>query len=75
MTRPTTTTIDAVYDSIRRVVHARGYPPSITELAAELRCSRSTIKLKLDELVDAGRIRREPGIPRALTLVDRETTS
>lgn len=73
--RPISTTADDVYDSIERTVTDRGYPPSITELANEHRCSRSTIKKKLDELVEVGRIRRQPGIPRALTLTDREGSS
>ncbi len=69
MSRPATTTADDALEVIRDVVDSRGFPPSLSELAELLECSKSTAKTKLDELVSSGRVRRAPGRARGIVLV------
>jgi repressor LexA len=68
--RPPLTTADAALAEIRRAVADRGYPPSLSELAEALGCSKGSAKNRLDELVKAGKIRRAPGEARGIVLVD-----
>lgn len=55
---------------IARTVRDRGYPPTMSELAAELGYRhRSSVHQVLVELEQLGRIRRGGG-PRAITIVE-----
>ncbi|WP_026459403.1 transcriptional repressor LexA [Schaalia vaccimaxillae] len=60
---------------ILRVIHtkvdARGFPPSVREIAELVGLSSpSTVKHHLDSLEQAGYIQRVPGLPRALELTE-----
>lgn len=62
---------DDVLAVIKRAVHERGYPPSVREIGEELGLdSPSSVHAHLNTLVAEGRIRREPGKPRAITIVE-----
>lgn len=54
---------------IKRYQKTRGYPPTITELAQALDCSRSTVQHHVEVLVDQGRLTRDPQKARTLRVV------
>ena len=62
---------DRAIDFIRAAVLARGYPPSIRELCEHLglKSTQSGHKV-LVRLQAAGRIIRQPGSPRSITIVE-----
>jgi repressor LexA len=63
-----------VLDAVTRSVEERGYPPSLRELAAELKVSSTRgIEKHLAALVAQGRLRKGHGA-RALELTDRPQT-
>lgn len=49
-----------VLELIRKSVRDRGYPPTLTELAAATKVSKRTSAVDLERLVEAGAIRRTP---------------
>lgn len=59
-----------VLAAFREIVEDRGYPPSYAELADRFGVSAMTIKRDMDALVEAGKIRRTPGVARGITIVD-----
>ncbi|MBE6481805.1 MAG: transcriptional repressor LexA [Actinomyces ruminicola] len=61
----------AVYESVREAVAARGYPPSMREIGAQVGLtSPSSVKHQLDKLERLGLVRRDPNRPRALEIVE-----
>ncbi len=60
-----------ILDYIRREVKAKGYPPSVREIAEAVGLSSpSTVHTHMQVLEDKGYIRRELSKPRALELTD-----
>ena len=60
----------AVYECVRDAVVARGYPPSLREIGAEVGLtSPSSVKHQLDKLERLGLVHRDPKRPRALEVV------
>ena len=60
----------AVLDAVRRSIQRRHKVPSILELAAELGVSGPTVHQHLRALERKGFLRREPGSPRNIELID-----
>lgn len=63
---------DMVLELIRQHIDDTGYPPSIRWLAYQTLTPQTTVYERLRQLVADGRIRREPGRARAITIIDRE---
>ncbi len=65
---------EAVADEVYRFIHAykkaHGFPPSIRNISDGCLISRSNVIRYLDKLEARGRIKREPNIPRGITLLD-----
>lgn len=59
---------DKVIASIATSLEARGYPPSVRELADEHAVSTLTVRRDLDRLVREGKIERDPGVDRGIRL-------
>jgi DNA-binding FadR family transcriptional regulator len=57
-------------DVVRIYLAARGYAPSHREIAARLGTSLRVVRSVLRAAEAAGMIRRLPGLPRAITVVD-----
>lgn len=68
----TTKSPDRTLDVIRGFLDARGYPPSVRELAETLGVSVSTAHSRLVALRYAGKVEVVPGQARALRIVDEE---
>lgn len=67
--KPLTKRQQQILDVIRKAVEARGFPPSMREIAAEVGLSSvSTVKHHLDTLEEAGLMVRDPRRPRAIEL-------
>lgn len=61
----------AILKVLHTALETHGYPPSVREIAqAAGLSSSSTVKHHLDKLETNGYIRRMPGLPRALELID-----
>ena len=70
MTAVLTTREQAALDAIRKHVEGRGYPPTFAELGAAIGLSsKASVHKVLTTLQAKGVIRREPGEPRAITIV------
>lgn len=64
-----TTKQRAVYDYIRTYAEERGFPPTIRELAAHFKCTKSGIQEYLEVLKKKGLLRHIPRSARALIIV------
>ena len=66
-----------IYDFILDQIHRKGYPPSVREIGGAFDLSSSaTVHSHLAALESKGLIRRDPGKPRALEVLDfRDTES
>ena len=75
--RPDLTSRQAqVLQALSDAIETRGYPLSVREIAQEVGLSSpSSAKHQLDALEKKGYIRRTPGLPRALEIVDRRSFS
>lgn len=61
----------AIIDFIKEEVDAKGYPPSVREIAKAVNlASSSTVHGHLSRLENKGYIRRDPTKPRALEVID-----
>lgn len=54
---------------IRQHITRQGYPPSVSELAAETHVTKLTIRRDLETLVADGKIERDRGVTRGIRLV------
>jgi repressor LexA len=61
-------------DALRAYIDQHGYPPTIRELGplAGFR-SKGGVVYQLERLAEKGAIRRDPAVPRALVVLDRDT--
>jgi len=59
-----------IYNYIRNFDVEYGYPPTITQIAHACYMSRTTVARHLDWLEAWGYLLREPGLPRAITIID-----
>lgn len=66
---------EAVYTFIRDFRRQHGYPPSQREICAACYMGRSTAQRHLDRLEIQGRIARDPGRARGITLIDPDNGS
>jgi SOS-response transcriptional repressor LexA len=57
-----------VLDAIRAFVKAKGYAPTVRDLATELERGHSTIQKAILDLARDGRINRTPGVARSITI-------
>jgi SOS-response transcriptional repressor LexA len=57
-----------VLDAIRAFVKAKGYAPTVRDLATELGRGHSTIQKAILDLARDGRIKRTPGVARSITV-------
>lgn len=69
-----TTRQSQVLDVVSRAIEQKGFPPSVREIAEAVGLSSpSSVKHQLDALEAKGYIRRFPGLPRALEVMERGT--
>lgn len=62
-----------ILDFIKDEVHAKGYPPSVREIAVAVGlASSSTVHGHLERLEAKGFIRRDPTKPRAIEILDQD---
>ncbi|MEP7292251.1 MAG: hypothetical protein ABI835_10725 [Chloroflexota bacterium] len=66
--KPADPMIETVYQFISAYIGAHRYSPSLREISAECYIGRSTVLRYLDRLEAYGRIRRETGKARSITL-------
>ena len=59
-----------IYNYICNFDAEYGYPPTITQIADACFMSRTTVVRHLDWLEAWGYLWREPGLPRAITIID-----
>lgn len=63
-----------ILDFIKDEVHAKGYPPSVREIAVAVGlASSSTVHGHLERLEAKGFIRRDPTKPRAIEILDQDS--
>jgi SOS-response transcriptional repressor LexA len=65
-----TVTRARVLAAIRTLTAELGYAPSLREIAARVGLNLSTTAYHVGELADAGAIKRQPGIPRSITITE-----
>ncbi len=70
MSRWTEQVAEEVYQFIRAYKKAHGFPPSIRNIADHCLISRTNVIRYLDKLEKQELIRREPNIPRGITILD-----
>jgi repressor LexA len=61
-----------VFEAIQQHIAEHGYAPSVRELAQIVGVNLSTTHVHLRNLERDGKISREPGLPRTITLGSRE---
>ena len=66
-------TDEQVLESIRKLTHSMGYPPTLREIAADLGlASFSSIARRIDGLEVKGMLVRKPGVSRGIKLTDAD---
>jgi len=65
-------TLQDLYDFIEGYIGDHGYPPSLREIAAACYLGRSTVLRYLTKLEAQGRIKRQDGKARSITLVRQQ---
>ena len=63
---------DSVLAFVAQYIHTHGHSPSQREIGAACFMSRSNVVRYLDLLEAWGYIRREPGVPRTISLIPQE---
>ena len=64
-----------IYDFIKAEVETKGYPPSVREIAKAVGlASSSTVHGHLERIEGKGFIRRDPTKPRAIEIIDLESS-
>ncbi|MFZ7647101.1 transcriptional repressor LexA [Staphylococcus saprophyticus] len=62
-----------IFEYIKQIVHAKGYPPSVREIGEAVGlASSSTVHGHLSRLEEKGYIRRDPTKPRAIEIVTEQ---
>lgn len=65
----------AILTALQTAINENGYAPSVREIAKTIGlASSSTVKHHLDTLEEKGYIRRAPGLPRALEIINHPDT-
>lgn len=54
---------------LSKSIATRGYPSSVSELAAETGVSTRTIRVDLDKLAKDGKIEKDPGVGRGIRIL------
>lgn len=72
MTAPLTEREQTVLDQLAAHIAARGYPPTVREIASATGYSLAGVHVVLSLLEAKGRISREPRRPRAITITTTE---
>jgi repressor LexA len=67
--RKTQEMTDRIFRFIVAFQAQHGYPPTVTEIGAAVYMSRSGVVRHLDRLVQQGKIIREPGKARGITIL------
>jgi len=75
MTAPLTTRQTQILDFLRTSIEEKGYPPSLREVGDAVGLTTGSVHNQLVTLQAKGYIVRDPGRPRALTLVDHNPTA
>ena len=74
MFAPLTSRQTEVLDYIRDTHKRRGYPPTVRDIGEALGMrSPSTVHFHLNALIEKGWLRREPGKPRAIQIIEEVT--
>ena len=64
-----------ILDYMREEIRKKGYPPTVREICSALNIkSTSTAHKDISNLVKAGYIKKDPSKPRALMLVEADTS-
>ena len=63
---------EEILQFIKDYAREHGYPPTIREIAQFCHTSRTNVLRYLDRLEKWRRIQREPGIPRGITILDKD---
>ena len=71
--KPSDPAVEAVYRFICAYIDEHGYPPSLREIGAHCYIGRSTVLLYLARLEAQGRISRDPGKARSITLLEAKS--
>ncbi len=71
MTRNNETT-RAVYEFVKSFIKEHTYPPTLREIAKACFLSTSAVTRHLERLQGEGKINRELGVARGITLVDED---
>jgi repressor LexA len=61
---------EAVYQFLKDFIRNHNFPPTVREIGEGCYLSRSTVTRHLDRLEAMGRIERQPGKARGITLKD-----
>jgi DNA-binding MarR family transcriptional regulator len=61
---------EAVYQFLKDYIRKHNFPPTVREIGDACHLSRSTVTRNLDRLEALGRITRQPGKARSITLTD-----
>ena len=65
----------AIYNYIKECVQIRNYPPSVRDICTEVGLkSTSSVFSYLNDLEQAGLIRKDPSHPRAIEILDKSHT-
>ena len=64
-----------ILDYMKNEIRAKGYPPTVREICGALNIkSTSTVHKDIDNLEKKGCIKKDPSKPRALMIVDQDTS-
>lgn len=64
-----------ILDYMKNEIRAKGYPPTVREICGALNIkSTSTVHKDIDNLEKKGFIKKDPSKPRALMIVDQDTS-
>jgi DNA-binding MarR family transcriptional regulator len=61
---------EAVYQFLKDYIRKHNFPPTVREIGESCHLARSTVMRHLDRLEAMGRITRQPGKARSITLTE-----
>jgi repressor LexA len=64
-----------ILDAVERLISAAGYPPTVRELALDVRLSRTRVRQHLAALQARGAIAREPATARSIRIKEEGVRS